>query len=694
MAINSFNFSDGQPIYPIVFQNLVLIDALYHERRDILTGFAGYAEATIEALSIDPTTFPPDYVVFKSGFDYLMVVAGTTNKPQFASHVISSYCPIPSFTLDTSAVASFYYGALRILPTIRAAIPPDRRNRIHVTGHSYGAAAAHAVCSELNNERGKTEFMELQTFGEPKVFGKRDIGAGYNHVRIVNEGDVVQFVPTGSLTLFGIPTPASITIAIVGYKPVHYGLPWEIRPFHRDINRVTNVPDFLIVDTARFIDTLSRDTVLTDHVIDLSYLLNMLKPPVRPPAAPEFMINYGLELVGLPVIPNFPPMPDLPDAELCANWQGQTDPPLITPQTRAGFAVVSSFSEVNSFNSGGSYMPAFKGTMEFNIDNQSFEETLYSVPAGQPGSGLVAGPTDFTSMVNLMRRAVQQRMRLSYGPDVIGCINPVVPVGITIQDTLVPRASFPVTLGDVPPGIQPTAGLSVAPEYLCNAPGTLAAKLTYQSSVARQKAQVFLHGLPEGFFLGAGFASIGAGTVIGVVKRKSAPNDFWAGQLQLYSNWLYNNGLGHRYMTSPWDISGIPGPNAVPVSIWFNAAYSQYEIQMPAFVPGPGTPSYKDRYVLRGFRDFPVLNGRFSGKLVNATAPQTGLVIRIGRKMRFQPNITPGTVSLERWTPFCPQLSSSAVGAPPPGVNFYFVTEKKLGKVLNLQRGRQRNRPT
>ncbi len=700
------SFGSGTSVnFEAAWINAVLIESLYQRDRSIAEQYAEVTGSTLKAWVVDPSTFPPDYCVFKNGNDYLIVLAGTTNKPQWAWHIASAYLPLYDQTFGNSVVGSFKVGEAAVEQSIFNEIFDIPPSTIRITGHSYGAAAGFILGVHLQFYAHPPTEIQLMTFGEPKSYGRKLSYNEFFHCRIVNEKDPVPYAPPAAAMMFGLGSVLNTVLLVEGVRFIHFGTKFYMDESAPVILPVTHVPDVTFSDVIAL--GLFAPDVLSTHPLVPGYLkvMQMHLPTqlINGPLGFLFVAYNKWALPGVQVTVTTPQDPNV--AQLNGGWfPGQTPGP-VTVEGLPSAAIVSSLVEVKSFNSGGNGMVALRAVIDYNIDNQGFSEAFESVPSGQLGSGKVAGPTDYTTMLAKVKQALLLRMQLSMSSDNTGCVNPVVPAFIKIADTQTLRSSLTTQVNFPTPGASKlvTAQLPATLQNQ-NAPGPICAKLTFQSGQARQKAQVFLHGLPHWFF----WQSAQQKSILGnwgVVKRQSIPADEWNAALIAFSNFLYNNGLGFRYLTSPWDmpnptpppamIVGSPGPNAFPVAIAYNQQYSQYEIQLQ---PGASGMNVFDRYVLRKWKNFKLLNGRFAGQLVTGTAPTwpsiTNNVIRIQRRMVQQANVQLGTISLERFTPFCPGLTLTTPGSPAPGVQFYFVTEKKLGASLELERGRQRNRPT
>src|SRR5579863_8863154 len=141
----------GQPSYEAVFVNELLIDCIYHGRMDVIQLFCTNQNVKLIGFEIDPSTYPPDWAVFQDGNNYLVVIAGTTNKAQWACHLGSGFYPFPDIVLNTTVVSSFALGEALIEAKILNLIADRENATVRFTGHSYGAAIALIMAAHLNN---------------------------------------------------------------------------------------------------------------------------------------------------------------------------------------------------------------------------------------------------------------------------------------------------------------------------------------------------------------------------------------------------------------------------------------------------------------------------------------------------------------------------------------------------------------
>lgn len=685
MALLPFEI-DGKPNPKAALVNLVLMDSLYRESSEAVDDYAAISGSTVVVPFRKPDTLPPAYCILKNGNEYLICFAGTVNTPQWLMHLGSIWAPSIDTKVGKPVVLSFFDGEFAIEDDILAKIPFNSNSIIRVTGHSYGAAVGHIFLRRLLNGLTDPPRVELMTFGEPKAYGGRGRPDFPVHQRILEADDPVQFCPPGYAFLWRSGPVVGVAAFVFGLRWSHSGQAWSYESDGTYEQRTT-IPDVYITDLVLLGFSSTVGTPL-NHIIDKGYLPSMLKTNFISPGDPLFpIIQLGQRYVGSPISPDNMARDAITPTQVNDDWFPGEIPKPITSQNITSSVVISGNVSIKPFNFNGVSMAAqFKGTLDFAMDNQGFSESLYAVP----GSPLV--PDSYIGMQSAMKQVLNARMLLSHGLDT-ECPNPLVCVNIKVEDENVLRDAYVSSVQAQPTSLQFPDPLP--PRTLRdNANVELCAKLSWQSGASRQKAVTYLHGLPLDYF------NYGAGNPVrlGVDLRESNPNAEWIQNLEKYCNTIVANGLGFRYLTSPWDFlppapnAGNPGPLATPVSVVYNPTYSMYEIQMP---PGSVGANTVDRYVLRGWKQFPYMNGRWPGMLVAATiAPQTGTVIRILRKARQVASLQPGFVSLQRWSYFRPSLAGPGAGLGFPGVVYYFVTSKKVGRISEVQRGRARNRPT
>ncbi len=128
MPLLPFEVAGGMD-FTAAWVNAVLIDALYHKRRDVVDAYAAISGSSVVAYDVDPTTFAPDYCVLQKDNNFLVVIAGTTNKPQWASHIGSSFWPSFDPIVNQTVVGSFQIGEAQIeLPIASKLVPRPNIN--------------------------------------------------------------------------------------------------------------------------------------------------------------------------------------------------------------------------------------------------------------------------------------------------------------------------------------------------------------------------------------------------------------------------------------------------------------------------------------------------------------------------------------------------------------------------------------
>lgn len=686
MSLLPFQTSPGVLDPVAAFINMVLIDCLYRNRKDIVEQYASISGSQLLDFVANPESYPPDYCVLKNGNDVLVVIAGTTNNAQWGAHAGSMWAPSIDPVINRTVLLSFQLGEGLIEVPISNLIGDRQNLTIRFAGHSYGGACGHIMAVHFNNAPVKPFKLEMMTVGEPKAFGGSVPNDDFFHARVTNSGDPVQYFPPSISMLYGVRSGiVKGTILALALRWAHHGQRYNAPPGEDvdwEYDDLTTITDIAITDLVFMVGSLP---FADEHTMDKGYLPKVVRypPPGFANGIYKPIYDAAVNFVESPEERTGNFGPPITVEQQNEGWQRGQANPLVTSANQSSLALVSSFTEVKPFNfSGVSGMVQFKGTINFGCDNQGFSESVYAVP-GAPNS-----PQSYGAMLSAMQGALPLRMKLSYGRDNIQCANPVFPVDIRVEDESVLRDALVTSIQQNPfPGIATGTATASAPENQ-NMDVDLCAKISWQNGNSRQKAVQYIHGLPVFYFGGnaIGFSA--------VFTREANPNagGTWLQNLFNYANYLSNQGLGFRYLNSPWDLAnGMGGPNAQPVSVQYNPNYSMYEMQMPAGAVGMNP---FDTYVLRKWKGFNFLNGRWPGQLVAATAPQTGTVIRILRKCRQVTNLQPGTVSLQRWGYFVPNPMSPPAANGVPGVVYYFVTEKKVGRITELQRGRARNRPT
>jgi hypothetical protein len=354
---------------------------------------------------------------------------------------------------------------------------------------------------------------------------------------------------------------------------------------------------------------------------------------------------------------------------------------------------------------GVSHMPQLKGTAFYNTPEGGFSESLY----------LVGGTQTYANMFAAMNAAVNARCRLSVTRSNPNCPNPIVPVGIRVEDELAFKDGITniMTPAQCPAGFtQPTAGSTPAIPYFVDANVDLdiAAKIQWFSGTPGQTVFTYLHGLPVFAFSNpTGPAAYLASGV--AFDRFTAPNGSWLANFQSYLNVLRNGGnnptwqgsLGFRNLSVLWTQANTGNfqNSGTPV---YNAATQQLTIQWPAppaVLPTTPNPNGRIRVVMRGWKGFQVLNGRWSATVMTGGfAPGMTWGLTINRLVRaFPTGLQPGNINVIGWTYWTPAANAAVSGSLqngltlPVGALFIMATDKKCGRPFFQDRGRARNRP-
>lgn len=269
-----------------------LIEAMYRQNRAWANSVATAIDAEIVAWVVDPSTFPPDYLVIKGPWGNLVACAGTTNKPQWIAHMASGFGGVIDQFTGTSAVRSFFVGEQAIEPGIRAALGNIAGQRIFLTGHSYGAAAAHIFGVHLRFWGGRPLAANMLTFGEPMAFSKSPpVPSVGTHLRLVGSKNPIDrgTYPLGIDPVTLTPPPRGGAFDVVGnfvqavgagaadwqHRGSQYGISEEaivetswFHRWHEGINEVQASAFFL--NAPNFAEHYAKDSYLKKSV--LAYL--------------------------------------------------------------------------------------------------------------------------------------------------------------------------------------------------------------------------------------------------------------------------------------------------------------------------------------------------------------------------------------------------------------------------------------
>lgn len=313
-----------------------------------------------------------------------------------------------------------------------------------------------------------------------------------------------------------------------------------------------------------------------------------------------------------------------------------------------------------------------KGTFFFKLGSGGFSESLYNV---------VGDSITYSQMMQKMKDLLPWRTALSITGNSPGGHNPAVLTGIEcsairVEDELQNKDSLTDLVIDTTPGF-PLLPPPANPLFSQNLNQNVAAKLQWNGASTKQQAVTFLHGIPIA----------GADDDINNAAAISTLNDapmsaVWLNRLRDYGHAVRLKGVGFRYLNSPWTTTAT-APTGIPISVTYDAAHENYVLE---FAQAPIKP--RTRYVLRGFKSLRFLNGRWPGIDIGTNK------VRILRKARSDAWDQEGTAVPEVWNYFQPNETSPEDPNLLPGVKYFFLTTKKIGRPFGLPRGRQRARAT
>lgn len=422
-----------------------------------------------------------------------------------------------------------------------------------------------------------------------------------------------------------------------------------------------------------------------------------------------------------------------------AEWPGQSSFGFFLPFSSPSLLEESEMSTI------------YKGTIDFNsVGWGGWSESVYSD---------VSTETSATMMAK-MKGLLVRRMTLSQGPDSVAT-NPVVPFSIRVEDELINRDAY--TVYCIAPGGPPIAGgfQIPTPSFSPNPATTglnnnnldmqLGARIKFTSGASAQVASPMFHGVPI-----FGLASQATAQPNTSTSRQAPPNDALLSNYAGMTLYMARNGLGYRNIAGAWNGAGnVPGPSSAPMDWVYNESQQMVELQWKAAqFPGvtfPITPTspvltvppyYPTALVLqasstwpqinskchlqiRGWKNFPVLNGRFAAQIVapyssatipNPYSPNVGpyqFALRILHKVRQPTDSSVPFVSPIAWAYWWPGEALVTPGGPfdvlPPTFTqpggyanqsdwmramgqWQYIQSKKLGRIFGSERGRQRNR--
>ena len=711
--------ADGSPNISAAFVNAVLISSLYHLDENPPIIYAGISGSTIRVRRVDPGTYEPDYVIFGLGGAAYVVMAGTTNYPQWLGHAASALCPWPDTVTSNIAVASFLLGYQQREDEIVAAINPAIRSRLIFTGHSYGGAACNIAYQRIQANFPQGRAIDLMTFGEPKSYGKivqqvpatthnRLIAASdiFNDGRLEAAGiDPVSLLPPNGLLLAGVGWISKLSLGLLGFTWQHVGQPWLLRSSNivapGRFGAETPVLDALVL--AYNLDYISL------HYMDTSYLTKITNQYVASGLNPELapLLPFAYRYMGSPSVPPTTLGPPLSTAVLNSGF-GQV-PPVVTDANRTEFSTITSSARIFYFERA-TNMPApvipptFKGTFFFDQDEGGSSESFYTTKGA-------SDPTNtYAAMLATMKTLATFRTRLSIMDGNGQCQNPLKLQAIRVENENLARDSVLVSdLGISGPSYATPGKLGfpglITPLFAAseqNDANDTAVKVIFVDGFGHS-ATMYLHGIP----LFAQESEFGTGEYVpGNYDSRIPPlKTDWKQALYNFANALVDNNIGLRYATVQWTPGAIAvgsgasaiaaSGNGTPLGITYNSVASvgnlanTYTLQMPQ---QQGISSGNFIANLRSFKNLRVLNGRWP-----AWGYTSGGMFFVNIKHRCA-NYTPwdgqGYMSPLVWSVMTPALSPPRSGANVPGVASIELTAKKVGRPFDLQRGRARVRVT
>lgn len=656
---------NGAPNPAAMLANSFLIDCLYHQDGDGVQQYANLAGAEVVYFTSDPTTFPPDYLILKNGDEILIALAGTTQRAQLLSHVLSGIWPVVDHETQQIVMGSFYLGLTEIEQDILNRIGGLASKKIRITGHSYGASVGYMLGLHMNKKPIPPVGIEVMTFGEPKSQG----GPGANpplssHDRIVVIDDPVQYSPPAVMMLLGAGKLVGTTklLGNIGWR--HDGVAWqlskkELKPF------VNPVPYFFQEPAAL---ALFGSVSTSHHYIDETYLPwsytrwneSGLNPSyiALTPKVEAFTSNAFIPpaILGPPVTPQVEN----------DGWFDTPNGP-ITQANQPYWQFVSAAG--NTLPPGDSSMTVMKGSFLYNFGTGGFSESLYAV--AQPN-------LSYSDMTAKMLSILPYRMALSRTESSQGCQNPLKPFGIRVEDEESAKDSLITTIGPPPyPGyILPVANLNFI--FSQNIIQGKACQLKWCGSLPQQQAFTYLHGVA----LAATDNNLTDAIAVEELKYAEMSADYRA-NLNSYVHQIRAANLGLRFLNSPWDLNGKPDPaKAFPTAVVYDAVSQCYDITMPQ------APLKKiARYALRGFKSLRPLNGRRTGIQVGPTT------IRIQFPLRQILWDNAGSLVPEVWGYFVPNETIPPDPVQRPGVQHVAIVNKKIGRPFGGQAGRSKGKP-
>lgn len=744
MSLIPFVDANDNPTPGGMYVAAILCQALYAVDREPWDMYADMIGGEVTAFESDPEEFVCDVGVITCKGKGMVVFDGTTNATQWIAHFCSSYFPGQDFKTPALpqghpfCLGSAVFATNEVENLVDFALEDIGTGPILLAGHSFGAGCAFVWGRRSANALARPSRIDLLTFGEPKIYDGRPVPRDVDtHNRIIAtlellhedpfgnpQFDPVTSLPPGQMTFLRLPIVIDVIFALATLGWKHYGNAWSLNT--QELIRHIRSPlfDVPFLETVAVLGELPYARL---HLMATSYLAKCRFHWQRSGQNPELA---AFEAKALQYI-RFPaPIPDnigppTTNAALNTAFFPAVVPAPIDDTNRREWETVSAsgyfLSPVNSPD-GVAEMSLFKGTMSFNTLQGGFSESLYDATSQKTQQQMAAA----------MQLALAARCAMSMTSADIRCLNPIIPVSLRVEDdrynrdalavSLPPTTiSFPVVNGNTPDDYQ-------------NLNLQLGARVAYTGGSPRQNATICHHGFP--IWAAANPLNLNPATQEPSPTanwRELTPIPAWLARLRNYLQVLAVNQLGFRTIRGVWNdpIGGGPGPYSRPTKWTYNAAQQMIELQWDntkVFPQWPANPAFLAEQVpynwplqgsaqlqpalaarthvqIRGWKGFQVLNGRWASEVV---VPQTGMqfalrILRVCRRPTFSEDTVPfvSPIAWSYWFPGQNLVPPSAVNGTNVNVTaldlsgvFVFIESKKLGANFELQRGRQRNRPT
>jgi hypothetical protein len=741
MGFLPFIKSDGTASEAAMFVNTVLLQGLYNSDQSPFDSYAAAVGGEVKAFNSNVSSYNPDYGAIAVGNQLLIVIAGTTNIPQWAYHTASAFFPAFDPVTNDLVVGSFWAGEQLIEDALNQLCQPFLNNGvILIAGHSYGAAAAYIFATHLVVNNPNLPVF-LMTFGEPYTYGQVGrLPSPAAHLKIVAcltddfipsdpvGIDPVTLSPPGILQFFKFAQNIPIFASLLGLK-------WKASGTRQILTANRLYPPYTSFDPASVPFVAEGQLVINlpyvnEHFVNPSYESKALNAYQRGPAIPQIqpLINIALQNLLSPT--NLPTnlAPPVPATTINAGWGLPAN--TITEANRTDFSTVSLAGQISFPGDVGMPLspyvqPTFKGTLFFDQDGGGSTESFFAAPPNTISptpspSQAGAAPSNYSAMQTAMQQAAQSRLRLSQTQDNPLCNNPLKLVAIRVENELVNRDSLLVpNPGIFGPGY--TTGASIDLGAIANENDAINA--AYKCNFVDgngHTAPYYFHGVPIFSQNQPG----GSQTVppLGFEERLPAVRSTWIQYMWSLCNTLIQVGLGFRFQWICWTPgglgqSGYPGTgNGTPLGVYYNfpgKPTNTYTFQMPVNgAPPVGQPPAalcqnplgKFRIIVRSMKQLKVVNGRWPAFGFmwpgGANLPPAGYYVNVLRKgANYLADNTGaydgyGYLSPEVWSVTQPAPSPPWVTTAAPGIQGPLYTTKRVGRPFDLERGRRRNQVT